>query len=316
MTPDQTRTIARLRRILSVVPFLANHPGIATDEVCAHFGIDRRTLLDDLNLIWLCGLPPYSPNDLFEVDIDDDTVLLRGVDPLARPRGLRRLDAVRLLASGKAALALPGMDDATLRSAVVKLEAALGEEAVEIDIEAGDDDRVLRLKGAVAERAVVRMTYWSYGRDVESERTVEPLDLFVADGHWYLEGFCRGAGANRTFRVDRIRDLEVLPEPFARRGPVRRLGYTPGDDDLHAVIVLGPGARWAAEHYPLEARNDLGDGRTEVEIAAPSASFLVRLLLRLGEHAAVVSPPWLAGAVADLAGAVLDLYERTDSPEG
>lgn len=316
MTAEESRTVSRLRRILSVVPFLANHPGIATDEVCAHFGIDRRALLDDLNLIWLCGLPPYSPNDLFEVDIDDDTVLLRGVDPLARPRGLRRLDAVRLLASGKAALALPGMDDATLRSAVVKLEAALGEETVEIGIEAGDDDRVLRLKGAVVERVVVRMIYWSYGRDVETERTVEPLDLFVADGHWYLVGFCRGAAAERTFRVDRVRDLEVLAESFPPKGPVRLLGYTPGDDDLRAVIRLGPEARWAADHYPLEARSDLGDGQTEVEIAAPSASFLVRLLLRLGGDAEVVSPPWLAGAVADRARAVLDLYERTDSPAG
>ena len=59
--------MAHLRRILEMVPYLAANPGVHVDEVCEAFGTDRESLVRDLELLWVCGLPPYGPGDLFDV---------------------------------------------------------------------------------------------------------------------------------------------------------------------------------------------------------------------------------------------------------
>ena len=82
---------ARLRRLLLVVPYLVKHPGTTTDELTRLFGVSKRDLLSDLNLLFVSGLPPYGPGDLIEVDIDDDYPgmiedrRIRGSDQVSAP---------------------------------------------------------------------------------------------------------------------------------------------------------------------------------------------------------------------------------------
>ncbi|MDH4309185.1 MAG: WYL domain-containing protein, partial [Acidimicrobiia bacterium] len=55
-----SRTAARLNRILAMLPWVIAHPGASVPDVCDRFGYTRRQLLEDLDLVFVCGLPGYG----------------------------------------------------------------------------------------------------------------------------------------------------------------------------------------------------------------------------------------------------------------
>ena len=70
----------RLRRLLVVVPYLVQHPGTSIREATELFDLSEAELLDDLNLLFVSGLPPYGPGDLIDVDIQEGRVWIGMAD--------------------------------------------------------------------------------------------------------------------------------------------------------------------------------------------------------------------------------------------
>lgn len=70
---------------------------------------------------------------------------------------------------------------------------------------------VLRL--AMRNQNKVRMLYRKED-GTENRRTVWPLGLFFWGSAWTLAAWCELREAFRTFRVDRVQDLETLPDRF------------------------------------------------------------------------------------------------------
>jgi predicted DNA-binding transcriptional regulator YafY len=68
---------------------------------------------------------------------------------------------------------------------------------------------------AVRTRHRLAFNYESHERTC-SRREVEPYGVVHMDGRWYLVGYCRLREAVRTFRLDRVFELEVRPEMFNR----------------------------------------------------------------------------------------------------
>jgi predicted DNA-binding transcriptional regulator YafY len=48
----------------------------------------------------------------------------------------------------------------------------------------------------------------------QTSRDVDPYGVFFRDGRWYTHGWCHLRQDARTFRVDRIRRMDILPETF------------------------------------------------------------------------------------------------------
>jgi hypothetical protein len=118
---------SRLRRVLALVPWIAEHPGAALEEIAARFGVSEAELEHDLELLPLCGLPPYTPDRLIEVEIVDGHVWIRFAEYFDRPLRLSAEEGLGLLTAGRALLAVPGSDEqGALARALDKLASALG----------------------------------------------------------------------------------------------------------------------------------------------------------------------------------------------
>ena len=61
----------------------------------------------------------------------------------------------------------------------------------------------------------------------ESARQVDPYGIVVHLGRWYLHAFCHLRGDRRTFRIDRIRRVDLLESAFVR----------PDDLDVRAAVM-------------------------------------------------------------------------------
>jgi len=288
---------ARLQRLLAMVPWIAAQDGPTLDEVGQRFGISQEQLADDLAVMWLVGLPPYTPDALIDVVQEGDRVWIHFADVFARPQRLTPDQAVALLSAGASVLALPGADaDGALARGVAKLADLLGVDAdqvLDVDLGGSDPEILDTLRRAVREHRRVHLDYWSYGRDTRTERDVDPYLVHAEDGALYLLAHCHRAGGERRFRVDRINRAVLLDETFdppaGPRAPARVFQADSGDPRV--TLRLAPEARWVLEAYPIEDRTDLADGGVEVTLAIAAEPWLARLLVNLGPHAEVLDAP-------------------------
>jgi predicted DNA-binding transcriptional regulator YafY len=326
---------ARLSRLLTMVPWLLNRPGVELGEAARYFRISEPQLVRDLELLFVCGTPGHMPDDLIAAEWDSGRIYLSNADAIARPLRLDADEAIALLA-GLRTLAdlgdvnLPN-DRRAVDSALVKLSAA-AQDAVsaanrlDIDLTAG------RLRSSVAEDAVrtarealrlrkrLRMRYLVPTRDEITERDVDPMQVTSIDGRWYLEAWCHRAEGVRLFRFDRVAGLGLLdvdgtppPEAVSRAGDEQL--FTPSPDDLVVTLEVEPRGRWVAEYYPVEETRELPGGRLRIVLKVAAPDWIPRLVLRLGGAGRIIDPPGLAGAVVDSAQAALAGYEQISLPE-
>jgi len=303
----RSKTERRLTQILSMIPWVIANPGARVEEVCDRFGYDRRDLVADLNLVFVCGLPGYGPGDLMDAYIDEDEVVIDMADYFSRQLRLNPAEALGLLASGMA-LTSTGQAPPALESAVSKLRDALLPDAEAVlSVDLSEEPEVLDiLRRGATDARVIDMVYTSLGRGETKERSIEPWSVFSAMGNWYVSAHCRTAGGERVFRVDRIRTAAVTNEQFEPPAeiPPPEVRYTPSEDDVRATIRLGPNARWVAEYYPVEELDQ--DGL--VRFSASDAAVPARLLLRLGSDAELVDGDETNLRVSEIREAILRRY--------
>ncbi len=303
----------RLRRVLALVPWIADHPGAALAEVAERFGVSERDLEAELELLPLCGLPPYTPDRMIEVELVDGHVWIRFAEYFGRPLRLTAEEGLALLAGGRALLAVPGSDtDGTLAAALEKLAHGLGA-GEGLAVEVGEPPHLDALRRAAETGERVEVDYYSFGRDASTTRPIDPYAVFHAYGHWYAEAWCHLVDADRLFRVDRITGVRATGEKFEPRhddnAAVADTVYHPSPDDPRVTIELPPDAGWVAESYPCEEVEERPDGSWRVVLAVSERAWLERLLLRLGPEARVVAPAELTSAGAVAARRLLKRYE-------
>jgi proteasome accessory factor C len=210
----------RLSRLLSIVPWIAAQDGPPIAGVCERFGVSEQDLLEDLELLFLCGVHPFTPDTLIEVDIADGRVWIRFAEYFRQPLRLTPLEGLALLSAGATLLAVPGADlEGALARALAKVGAVLGvgvEDALDVELGPVAPAILEVVQAATDRQRCVEVDYYSFGRDEQATRVVEPWRVFNARGHWYLSGWCRTAVGERLFRVDRITRAEILGEPFDR----------------------------------------------------------------------------------------------------
>lgn len=305
-------TLQRLERLLTMVPWLLEHPGVTIDEVSERFGVARKELTQDLDILGYCGLPGYGGGDLVEVSLMGDRIVVRMADFFARPLTLSVREAVTLLLAARALSSVEGLEESdALRRAATTLEAALGAEAVQVavDLTSEGDQWLAAMRDAVAAGRVVELVYRSGRRAETNRRVVEPWAVVGSGGAWYLQGYCRDAAGPRDFRLDRIKELHVTDEPSSTPPPTdpQPPVYRPGPDDISVTLDLAPPAWWVAEWAVVDKVTGSGRNR-RVQLRTPDLEWAARLVLQLGGNATVVAPEALQARVADLARQTLAVY--------
>jgi proteasome accessory factor C len=312
----------RLQRLLSIVPWVVAHPGATVDEICARFSIPEAVLLKDLDTLRYVGVYPFTPDALIDVVLEDGRVWLHLAEPFGRPLRLTPEEALGLVAAGKSLLAVPGADpEGPLARGLAKLAATLGvegEDTLEVSLADAVSATTLEiLQTGAREHRRVDLEYYSHARDEHTQRTIDPYRVYADQGQWYVVGHCHQAEGERIFRLDRIQAAVLSDERFEPPAELPGRGvFRAGPDDPVVVLDLTPEAAWVTDHYPLQAVEDLEDGRTRVTLAVTARPWLERLLLSLGPDATVVSIDARLGGPEVRAEAAARVLARYGTPEG
>jgi proteasome accessory factor C len=301
-------TAERFRRLLIMLPWLAERGSVATAEMAQRFGVSVPELVADLELAAMCGLPPYL-DEVLDIIVDDEEVSLGVPRLFTRPLRLTAPEAFGLLAAARVTAAVPGVDsDGALARALEKLSALVPADEVDVDLaapEATED-----LTRAVDHAGVMSVRYWSSSSQRITERIIEPLRVYSDRGQWYLWAFDRGVNERRVFRVDRFESWEPTGETFTSSDPGPVPAWFEGADDAVTVVLrVGASVAWVLDNVAATRIEPLPDGRVEAEIVVVDQGWLGRLLVRLGPSAEVVDPPSLRDLARRCAQSVLSRYE-------
>jgi predicted DNA-binding transcriptional regulator YafY len=288
----------KLDRLLAITMTLLNQQRVSATELAERFEVSLRTIYRDMESINQAGIPivsfpgsdggyeimPGYRIDRQVLSLDDFSAIvsaLRGVrsatDNSDIDELLERIGAM-----------IPGLSNGT------------GTANVDLDFTPRSNvkDKIGPLHKAIKEFHLVQFEYLDK-KGKETERTVEPMGLFLKGYAWYFYGYCLTRSDFRVFRLSRILHLKELPEPFVRRN------YSLQDVEqqfrnqvnfakMKVVLLFRPAVK-------TRVRDDFGDdqvstnpdGSLSVIASYSSVDRAVQNILSYGANVLIVDPPEL-----------------------
>jgi predicted DNA-binding transcriptional regulator YafY len=296
-----------------VLTYLAerNQP-VSFVELSSRFGAPASEIVDDMLVAACCGLAPFEPSDLYDIELSDDDVTVQfRPAPWMSAATASRLTGEEMVALQTAGNLLaevaPEEQRDALRAALVKLTDVLGISGhLRVVLDAPPHLGVLQ--AAVHEHLRVRIDHISFARRrLREGRLVEPIGVVLDEGRWYLDALDADTHDRRRFRVDRIVSVDPTDEQFTplKRIPARR-AWPPKDAD-RAVLRAPASASWVGEVHPATVTPD-GDGWIRIELAVGDWEWLATLCLQIGSGIEVLEPVDRHTLASDAAGRVLTRY--------
>ena len=154
---------------------------------------------------------------------------------------------------------------------------------------------LVRAASAIRTGRRVRFGYRSHDGS-GSRRQIEPYGVIHTDGRWYLIGYCLSRRALRTFRLDRIADLEIGTATFrrpagfdAQRYLHEHMPFVQSEYQIDVWVDM-PLEEVGREIAPWRIATEAERGGTRLRCGRDRLEMMAALLLSLGRRIEVRSP--------------------------
>ena len=305
----------QLRRVLHLIPRLADGEEHALVDVAAAIGVEPDQVLRDLASISERFDSPGGFVEGVSILVEDDTVCVTAHE-FRRPMRLTMAELCALeLGLAMLRRERTPAEQAPIDRALERLRLAItqvpsnerfdGTRWADLN-DAGAAEHLSAMRAAIAARRKLELRYRAGGATETSERVVAPHSLVFAEQMWYLVASADD-GALRFFRLDRTEAVRALDEGFERdeRAGARVLeaGRAFASDTARRMTVrYSPRiARWVAER---EGASLAGDGSLTLEHPVADEAWAVRHVLQYGPDAEVLAPAELRAHVASRLSAI------------
>ena len=297
---------------------------VTAAELARTFGVTKRTIYRDIGALNESGVPVVSaPGQGYW--------LMDGY--FLPPVSLSPDEAVMLiLGSEVMAQSFDAQYQEAATSASRKIEALLREEVQEQVTYLKEnirfvnpDSKVLSdvpgilqgVRRAILEQKSLHLHYFKraggYLGEL-TERTVDPHGLIHVNGVWMLSAYCHMREAMRMFRLERIRQVTVLPETFTRQADfsVYKLHEPQAQKVTVDLLFDGEVAQWVRERpaFYSGVYEDTSEGlRVTLSVGHPDK--IMSWLLSWGAKVQVLGPESLKKRVREELEAMLKPYLST-----
>ena len=292
------KPVTRTARLLDLIPYISSHQGIHIDELAKEFNVSSETIAKDLDLLFLCGLPSYTPLELIDLSYEGGFVTIRDAQNLNKPRRLNRYEVSTLLLGLSELKAMTNDSQERLRIERLseKLKSLLDNNAEQFFSNRNVNQDVYRkILSAISNEQALKIEYISSSHDKKSERVISPIEVIDQSHREHLIAFCHSAQEQRIFDVSGIVRAEPSPEMYLRNQRMNSLIDL--SDASVALTYTGSGVSFIEDNPELVVAHDQ-TAKTAI-MKFWNTEWLIRSLMSYGGSVTLLEPKLLVNALQE-----------------
>ncbi len=311
----------KLGRLIAILTILLQKDRISATSLAEKFGVSVRTIYRDIEALESAGIPIVTHTGVnggisiveqYKIDkklfTDDDiTMLLTGLQSvsgtLSDAKLNQTLEKIRSLIPKEHERAI----ELTSKQLYIDMTPWLGNPVV--------TNTFALLKRAMEEGVLVRFDYTGRHNTASQVRTVEPHQLMLKENSWYLRAYCRDKLDFRTFKLNRIRDMEMIQEHFQPRefeSSVADFKDWTNDRVITVELIIDESLRERALDFCREeTMTDMEDGRIHISLSFVESDMGYGVLLSMGHLCEVIAPAHVRQELQRRIRLLSDVYKNS-----
>lgn len=301
----------QIDRLVQMVFLLLSHENITAKQLAEELHVSTRTIYRDINTLSIAGIPITS-----QKGYGGGLSLLQGFSLdksyFTQAEQSNIIQALRILKSSN----YPDADKA-LNKVAGLFSHNLQSEWLEIDFSywgSPEKERyhITALERAVINKYVITFTYFNSELTVTNQ-IVEPLKLVFKSHAWYLVAYSKHKNDIRTYKMSRIRDLQITNELFDRELP-EDFSITPAckeecDIPMFILHFSEKIAYKVYDEFQEQYIKRLEDGTLEVTFRYQLSDWTFLYLLSFGEYVEIIEPVEARRILKEKAQKIFSMYE-------
>jgi len=202
----------RALRTMDLVPYILENPGISTIDLAAKFSVTQKQIEKDLQLIFLCGLPGYTPYELIDLTFEDGIVSIIEPQVLTKPRNFSSNEMV-VIKLGLEILREINVNEPNkldkISTLLQKVHRETDQDSVLLAKEISSSPYYSVINTAISQRKQLSIEYQSVSKDQLSTRLIVPYNISMLNGNLYLSAYDMDRQSDRVFKLDLISKCEI-----------------------------------------------------------------------------------------------------------
>jgi proteasome accessory factor C len=297
---------SQVARLLDLVPYLVSNQGIALEKIAEDFNTSKSEILADLNTLWMCGLPGYTPLELIDLSFDTGFVSIRNADVLSVPRKLTSAEVGAIiigLSIIKESISSESKHIPLIEELISKLSFNSQLKVPEIISTGIPTDLRNKIYSAMKNNQKILISYHSFSRDEITTREIVPLTFTREINNEYVHSFCITSHDFRDFRLDRILDVSNTESLDS----TSIVSEEKNENEYEILIKVISNARKIAETFQVKEPRDI-KLVDQFHAKVYNSEWIVRTICSLQSSAVVVEPSEIRNLIMSRAQKALNLY--------
>lgn len=300
----------QIDRLIQIVFLLLRYENITAKQLAEELCVSTRTIYRDINILSVAGIPITS-----QKGFGGGLSLLQGFSLdksyFTQEEQSNIVQALQILKSSN----YPDADK-SLNKVAGLFSHNLQSEWLEIDFSywgspEKERNNITALERAIINKYVITFTYFNAELTV-THQTVEPLKLVFKSHSWYLVAYSENKKDIRTFKMSRIRELQITSQLFDRELP-KDFSITPVYKEEYntPVFILHFSEKIAYKVYDEFQEKyikKLDDGTLEVTFRYQLSDWTFLYLLSFGEYVEIIEPVEARNILKEKAKKIFSMY--------
>ena len=295
----------RALRTMDLIPFIVENPACSIRSLAEKFSVSEDQIEKDLQLIFLCGLPGYTPYELIDIVFDNGIVTVIEPQVLDRPRKFSKSEMVVIVLGLRILSELYPADS----TQILKLEKLIAKISALVPIYVSkqtgknlNSNLLKDLNRAINQSLSLDIEYSSVSKDEISKRNILPLELYLLNGAMYLRAVDFAQSSERVFRVDSIRIISI--------GSVVSVQNDSNKEKVSEVSLMVDRSKKLFMERNSSIIKSVEDSKKgfKVSVMVSNVEWLKRCILSNSPGITVAAPSDLATQIEMEARAILAMY--------
>jgi predicted DNA-binding transcriptional regulator YafY len=297
----------RALRTMDLIPFILENPGISIENLAKQFSVTEKQIEDDLQLVFMCGLPGYTPYELIDLVFEDGVVSIIDPQVLDKPRRFSKSELVvivlglQILGELNNSNSVRANQIKALSDKIMKLGNS---NSVLINSGQNNSPYVDIVLNAISLRKSLIIEYHSMIRDEITNRIILPRYLYFLNGNLYLNALDLDAKADRVFKLNLIKKCEI-------GSATENQTYENNEYSIQVLLEIDKQfVNFIERNSSVITNIQENKDSYRVDLMVSNMEWLKRSILSYSPGITVISPVLLATQVREVASSLMSAYQN------